>query len=68
MKISEAIFDEIELKILCNLSQGINLRKTAKELNISESQIYKITKNIKKKLKTRNMTHAVYRAIKYKFI
>jgi len=68
MKISEAKFDETELKILLNLSEGKNLRKTAKELNLTDSQIYKITKIIKEKLKARNMTHAVYRAIKYKFI
>ena len=44
------------------------MRKTANELNLSESRVYKIAKIIKEKLKARNMTHAVYRALKYSFI
>ena len=60
--------NETELLMLNNLAHGMNMRKFAKEANISEYKIYKLSKNLKERFKAKNMVHVVALATEYGII
>ena len=57
-------FDVIEKTFIQELLKGVNMKNAARNLNIPEHKIYKISKNIKNKLGAKNMPNAIYIAYK----